>query len=94
MELDIEQLIADFGGPGVLAEGLNRLFPDEPVSRAAIYKWRERGSIPMNQISRLGQLATSQGRTFNIHRYFTGAAPAPPPEGRGRPIRPHPGTSR
>ncbi|SFN03142.1 2-isopropylmalate synthase [Formivibrio citricus] len=77
MKLDIEQLIADFGGPGVLAEGLNRLFPDEPVSRAAIYKWRERGSIPMNQISRLGQLAASQGRTFNIHRYFTGAAPAP-----------------
>ena len=77
MKLDIEQLIADFGGPGALAEGLNRLFPAEPVSRAAIYKWRERGSLPTNQISRLGQLACSQGRTFNIHRYFMGAATAP-----------------
>lgn len=77
MKLDIEQLIADFGGPGMLTEGLNRLFPEEPVSRAAIYKWRERGSIPMTHITRLGQLAASQGRTFNIHHYFTGAGAAP-----------------
>lgn len=77
MKLDIEQLIADFGGPGVLAEGLNRLFPDEPVSRAAIYKWRERGSIPMTYISRLGPLAASQGRTFNIHHYFAGPSSTP-----------------
>ena len=44
MQLDIERLIADFGGPGQLAEDLNRLFADEPVTRAAIYKWRERGA--------------------------------------------------
>jgi len=72
MELDIERLIADFGGPGMLADELNKLFPDEPVSRAAIYKWRERGSIPMSCIARLGPLAASQGRNFNIHHYFTG----------------------
>ncbi len=77
MKLDIERLIADFGGPGVLTEGLNRLFPAEPVTRAAIYKWRERGSIPMVHVSRLGPLAASQGRSFNIHHYFTGAASAP-----------------
>ena len=74
MKLDIEQLIADFGGPGALAEELNRLFPEEPVSRAAIYKWRERGSIPLSYLDRLGQLATSQGRSFNIHRYFIRSA--------------------
>jgi len=74
MKLDIEQLIADFGGPGALGEELNRLFPDEPVSRAAIYKWRERGSIPVSYLDRLGQLASSQGRSFNIHRYFIRSA--------------------
>ena len=77
MELDIERLIADFGGPGALTEGLNRLFPDEPVTRAAIYKWRERGSIPTAQFARLDRLAASQGRSFNIHHYFTGATIAP-----------------
>ncbi|MDR3414100.1 MAG: 2-isopropylmalate synthase [Formivibrio sp.] len=77
MELDIERLIADFGGPGMLTEGLNRLFPEEPVSRAAIYKWRERGSIPMAYVSKLGPLAASQGRSFNIHYYFTGTTSAP-----------------
>lgn len=77
MKLDIERLIADFGGPGVLTEGLNKLFPAEPVSRAAIYKWRERGSIPMTYITRLGLLAASQNRTFNIHHYFAGPIGVP-----------------
>ena len=77
MELDIERLIAEFGGPGMLTEGLNRLFPDEPVSRAAVYKWRERGSIPMTYISKLAPLAASQGRSFNIHHYFTGVQRTP-----------------
>jgi len=70
MQLDIERLIEDFGGPGRLAEALTRTFPDEPVSRAAIYKWRERGSLPLTQLNKLAQLAANQGRTFNYNDYL------------------------
>ena len=41
MQLDIKRLIADFGGPSQLADALQQHFPDEAVSRAAVYKWRE-----------------------------------------------------
>lgn len=41
MPLAIEQLIADFGGVARLATLLAEHFPAEPVSRGAIYKWRE-----------------------------------------------------
>ncbi|UXY16114.1 2-isopropylmalate synthase [Chitiniphilus purpureus] len=74
MQFDIDRLIADFGGPGPLTEALNQTFPDDPVSRAAIYKWRERGSLPLSQIDKLAQLAAARGRTFNIHTYRLGAA--------------------
>lgn len=73
MQLDIERLIEDFGGPGTLAEALSRAFPDEPVSRAAIYKWRERGSLPLVQLNKLAQLAASQGKKFDFNDYLTGA---------------------
>ncbi|MCL6263350.1 2-isopropylmalate synthase [Craterilacuibacter sp. RT1T] len=72
MQLDIERLIADFGGPGIIAEALSLAFPDEPVSRAAIYKWRERGSLPLAQLNKLAQLAASQGRRFDYSDYLVG----------------------
>ncbi|MCX7207410.1 MAG: 2-isopropylmalate synthase [Proteobacteria bacterium] len=77
MELDIERLIADFGGPSVLSEALNNLFPDDVISRAAIYKWRERGSIPLSATNKLAQLAAHQGKSFNIQYYFSATAPKP-----------------
>lgn len=73
MQLDIERLVETFGGPGALAEALNRAFPDEQVSRAAIYKWRERGTLPLSQLNKLAQLAASQGRYFDINDYLIGA---------------------
>ncbi|OHX12472.1 2-isopropylmalate synthase [Chromobacterium sphagni] len=82
MQVDIERLVADFGGPSHLADELNRLFPDEPVSRAAIYKWRERGSLPLVQLSRLAQLAAGQGRRFDFNDYLVGE----PAQGAGRTI--------
>ncbi|MGL6070270.1 2-isopropylmalate synthase [Craterilacuibacter sp.] len=72
MQLDIERLIADFGGPGIIAEALSLAFPDEPVSRAAIYKWRERGSLPLAQLNKLAQLAASQGKRFDYSDYLVG----------------------
>ncbi|EEG10099.1 2-isopropylmalate synthase [Pseudogulbenkiania ferrooxidans] len=77
MQLDIERLIANFGGPSELAEALNAAFPDEPVSRAAIYKWRERGSLPLAQLNKLAQLAASQGRRFDFNDYLSGTAVVP-----------------
>ncbi|WP_374337269.1 2-isopropylmalate synthase [Leeia sp.] len=70
MQLDIERLISDFGGPAVLCEAFNQAFPDDPLSRAAIYKWRERGSIPLAQVNRLSVVAQQQGRSFSIHHYL------------------------
>ncbi|MBB5193166.1 2-isopropylmalate synthase [Silvimonas terrae] len=77
MSVDIERLIEQFGGPSELADALNRLFPDDPVSRAAIYKWRERGSMPLSALNRISRLAASQGRAFDIQSFFTGADAAP-----------------
>lgn len=79
MQLDIDRLIGDFGGPGALAEALSQAFPDEPVSRAAIYKWRERGTLPLAQLNKLAQLAASRGQGFDFNDYLIGvAAPAGP----------------
>ncbi|WP_222846763.1 2-isopropylmalate synthase [Chitinolyticbacter meiyuanensis] len=75
MQFDIDRLIADFGGPAALADALNQAFPDDPVSRAAIYKWRERGSLPLSQIDKLARLAARQNRDFNIHSYRVGEVP-------------------
>ncbi|AUH53386.1 2-isopropylmalate synthase [Chromobacterium sp. ATCC 53434] len=72
MQVDIDRLVADFGGPGKLADELNRLYPEDQVSRAAIYKWRERGSLPLAQLSRLAQLAAGQGRRFDFNDYLVG----------------------
>lgn len=81
MQLDILRLIEDFGGPGRLAEALTRTFPDEPISRAAVYKWRERGSLPLVQLNKLAQLAANQGRKFDYNDYL---AVAPMSMGTGR----------
>ncbi|MDF0605664.1 2-isopropylmalate synthase [Neisseriaceae bacterium TC5R-5] len=70
MQLDIERLISDFGGPSKLVTDLNNLFSDEPVSRAAVYKWRERGTLPLAQLNKLAGLAASQGRNFNFNDYL------------------------
>jgi 2-isopropylmalate synthase len=77
MTVDIERLIADFGGPSALADALNLAFPEDPVSRAAVYKWRERGSLPLAQLNKLAQLAASRGRHLDFNAYLTGAAAAP-----------------
>jgi len=73
MQLDIERLIEDFGGPGRLAESMSRAFPEEPITRAAIYKWRERGSLPLIQLNKLAQLAANQGRRFDYNDYLAAA---------------------
>lgn len=70
MQLDIKRLIADFGGPSQLADALQQHFPDEAVSRAAVYKWRERSSLPLPQLQKLAQLAAAQGRHFDLNWYL------------------------
>ena len=62
LPLAIEQLIADFGGVARLA--WPPCWPKHfgPVSRGAIYKWRERGSLPLAQAERLRVLAQRLGR--------------------------------
>ncbi|WP_308446491.1 2-isopropylmalate synthase [Chitinimonas sp. BJYL2] len=71
MQLDIEHLINALGGPGAVAQALSAAFPDEPVSRAAVYKWRERGSLPLVQLEKLAELARRQQRSDLIQTMFT-----------------------
>lgn len=78
MSLDIAKLIDDFGGPATLADALTRAWPEEPISRAAVYKWRARGGLPQAQLNKLAQLAAQQGRRFDLNTYLlTASAPAP-----------------
>jgi len=62
MKLDIDLLIAYFGGVNALAEALRRHDPEGAASTAAIYKWRTRGSLPLAQLQRLTALAAAPGR--------------------------------
>lgn len=71
MDINIDKLISDFGGVARLACLLEQHFPDQPISRAAIYKWRERGSMPLSQIERIARLALLTGESFELSDYFT-----------------------
>ena len=64
MQLDIDRLIAYFGGVNALAEALKQQDPEHAASTAAIYKWRTRGSLPLAQLQKLTALAQAQGRPF------------------------------
>lgn len=77
MQLNIGRLIDELGGPARVAEALNQAFPNDPVSRAAIYKWRERGSLPVLQLNKLAQLAISQGKRFDFNDYLVSVANVP-----------------
>ena len=79
MQPDIEQLIDFFGGVNALADALKQYFPDEPVSSAAIYKWRARGSLPLAQLQKLALLAQKQGRTLDIDALIHGNSPITTP---------------
>ena len=67
---NIQKLIADLGGVGELANQLNTLFPETKTSTSAIYKWRERGSLPLNQLHKLAHLAKEKGLNFDIGQYL------------------------
>ncbi|QMT41451.1 2-isopropylmalate synthase [Neisseria shayeganii] len=70
MQLDIERLIAYFGGVNALAEALKQQHPEDAASAAAIYKWRTRGSLPLNQLQRLSALAEAQGRPLDLNAFL------------------------
>ncbi|KPN71501.1 2-isopropylmalate synthase [Neisseria sp. 83E34] len=70
MQLDIDRLIAYFGGVNALAEALKKYDPDNAASTAAIYKWRTRGSMPLNQLQKLSALAEAQGRPLDLNAFM------------------------
>lgn len=70
MKLDIDLLIAYFGGVNALAEALRRHDPEGAASTAAIYKWRTRGSLPLAQLQRLTALAEEQGRPLDLNAFL------------------------
>ena len=70
MKLDIDLLIAYFGGVNALAEALRRHDPEGAASTAAIYKWRTRGSLPLAQLQRLTALAEAQGRPIDLNAFM------------------------
>ncbi|MFS6938568.1 2-isopropylmalate synthase [Neisseria animaloris] len=70
MQLDIDRLIAYFGGVNALAEALKQHDPEHAASTAAIYKWRTRGSLPLNQLQKLTALAEAQGRPLDLNAFL------------------------
>ena len=70
MKLDIDLLIAYFGGVNALAEALRQHDPEGAASTAAIYKWRTRGSLPLVQLQRLTALAEAQGRPIDLNAFM------------------------
>lgn len=70
MQLDIDRLIAYFGGVNALAEALKQHDPENAASTAAIYKWRTRGSLPLNQLQKLSALAEAQGRSLDLNAFM------------------------
>ena len=70
MQLDIERLIAYFGGVNALAEALKQHDPANPTSAAAIYKWRTRGSLPMAQLKKIIALTQAQGRPLDVNAFI------------------------
>ena len=70
MQLDIDRLIAYFGGVNALAEALKQQDPEHAASTAAIYKWRTRGSLPLAQLQKLTSLAQAQGRPLDLNAFI------------------------
>ena len=70
MQLDIDRLIAYFGGVNALAEALKQQDPENAASTAAIYKWRTRGSLPLAQLQKLTALAQAQGRPLDLNAFI------------------------
>ncbi len=70
MQLDIDRLIAYFGGVNALAEALKQQDPEHAASTAAIYKWRTRGSLPLAQLQKLTALAQAQGRPLDLNAFI------------------------
>lgn len=70
MKLNIDRLIAYFGGVNALAEALKQFDPENTVSAAAIYKWRARQSLPLNQLQKLIALAENQGKQLDLNAFM------------------------
>ena len=70
MQLDIDRLIAYFGGVNALAEALKQQDPEHAASTAAIYKWRTRGSLPLAQLQKLTALAQAPGRPLDLNAFI------------------------
>lgn len=70
MQLDIDRLVAYFGGVNALAEALKQHDPKNAATTAAIYKWRTRGSLPLAQLQKLTALAEAQGRPLDLNAFL------------------------
>ena len=70
MQLDIDRLVAYFGGVNALAEALKQHDPENAATTAAIYKWRTRGSLPLAQLQKLTALAEAQGRPLDLNAFL------------------------
>lgn len=70
MKLDIDRLVAHLGGVNALAEALRQAYPADAVTTAAIYKWRTRGSLPLNQLQKIIALAEQQGKPLDLNTFM------------------------
>lgn len=65
--LNIDNILNRFGGVQALSKIWQQYFPQQTLSVDAIYKWRSRGSIPLNQLQKLSEIAQKQGWFLDIN---------------------------
>lgn len=66
MSKTVNEIIQIFGGVSNLVGIIDKHFPQESITTAAVYKWRSRNSIPLNALKKLTQVAHIEGINFNI----------------------------
>ncbi|WP_434777647.1 2-isopropylmalate synthase [Neisseria sp. Ec49-e6-T10] len=65
-QLDINKIVKLFGGVNALAQAWQDYFKDDPLTTAAIYKWRKRDSLPLTKLQKLVELAQHLGISLNL----------------------------
>ena len=69
MQLDIDRLVAYFGGVNALAEALKQHDPENAATTAAIYKWRITRFPAFGSVAKLTALAEAQGRPLDLNAF-------------------------
>lgn len=66
--INTSKIVAHFGGVNALAEAWGQHFVDDPITTAAIYKWRTRESLPLKKLQKLIELSNLIEKPLNLNK--------------------------